>query len=155
MKIFPKDSPVATSADSVKKPSSKGITRKKPEAPVKKEISPEAIKLKIAENEAKTKLTEKEVVSTKKFGDTFLNENALKKDLHMVKKDIIAEKEKMIEEGQSPNTKDFIIKSDVQLNDPKDTNTQEKLKTVLAKGAFNFSPKEREALSSILKTNLA
>jgi hypothetical protein len=152
MKIFPKDSRATISADSGKKASSKGITRKKPEAPVKKEMSPDAIKLKIAENEAKTKSADKVELTSKKLGDTFLNEEVVKKAPIMVKADIIAEKEKMVEEGKSPNTKDFIIKSDVQLNDPKDTNTQEKLKTVLAKGAFSFNPKEREALDKILQS---
>ncbi len=152
MKIFPKDSRPSTPVDSQKKSAAKGITRKKPELPVKKEMSPEAIKQKIAENEAKSKSADRVEVSSKKLGDSFLNEEAVKKAPIMIKEDIIAEKEKMVEEGKSPNTKDFIIKSDVQLNDPKDTNTQEKLKTVLAKGAFNFNPKEREALDKILQS---
>lgn len=42
------------------------------------------------------------------------------------------------------------IKSDIAKNDPHDTNTQEKLKSVLSKGAFNFSPQERENLERIL-----
>jgi len=54
------------------------------------------------------------------------------------------------EEIKTPNTKDLTIKSDIALNDPKDTNTQEKLKSALTKGAFNFNPKEREALEKIL-----
>ena len=53
-------------------------------------------------------------------------------------------------EEKSPNTKDFIMKSDIAQNDPKDTNTQEKLKSVISKGGFNFNPKEREALEKIL-----
>lgn len=66
--------------------------------------------------------------------------------------EVKVEKPEIAEEkaDNSPNTKDFTIKSDIALNDPKDTNTQEKLKTVLSKGAFNFNPKEREALEKIL-----
>ena len=153
MKIFPKDSRATSSVDSPKKASAKGITRKKPEAPVKKELSPDAIKLKIAENEAKSKAVDKVEINSKKLGDSFLNEDAVKKAPIMIKEEIIAEKVKMVEEGKSPNTKDFIIKSDVQLNDPQDTNTQEKLKAVLSRGAFNFNPKEREALDKILQSS--
>lgn len=40
--------------------------------------------------------------------------------------------------------------SDVGLNDPNDPATVGKLKSVLSKGAFNFNPKEREALEKIL-----
>jgi|SRR5690606_34293506 len=40
--------------------------------------------------------------------------------------------------------------SDVGLNDPNDPATVGKLKSVLTKGAFNFNPKEREALEKIL-----
>lgn len=40
--------------------------------------------------------------------------------------------------------------SDVGLNDPNDPATVGKLKSVLTKGAFNFNPKEREALERIL-----
>ena len=49
-----------------------------------------------------------------------------------------------------PNTKNLTIKSDIAFNDPKDTNTQEKLKSALSRGAFNFNPKERAALEKIL-----
>lgn len=40
--------------------------------------------------------------------------------------------------------------SDVGLNNPNDPATVGKLKSVLTKGAFNFNPKEREALEKIL-----
>lgn len=43
-----------------------------------------------------------------------------------------------------------LLLSDVKLNDPKDSNTQEKLRTALRSGAFNFNPKERETLEKIL-----
>lgn len=43
-----------------------------------------------------------------------------------------------------------LIKSDVQKNDPNDPTTGEKLKSVLARGAFHFSPQERENLERIL-----
>lgn len=40
---------------------------------------------------------------------------------------------------------------DVKKNDPNDPGTKEKLKGVLTAGAFNFSAKERDVLSKILK----
>lgn len=46
--------------------------------------------------------------------------------------------------------KDLTLKSDVEANDPNDTNVQEKLKSILKTGAFNFSQKEKEALGQIL-----
>ena len=42
------------------------------------------------------------------------------------------------------------IVSDINLNDPKDPNTQEKLRGVISNGGFNFSLKEREILGKIL-----
>lgn len=46
--------------------------------------------------------------------------------------------------------KSHLLLSDVKLNDPHDSNTQEKLKSVLRNGAFSFNPKEKETLEKIL-----
>lgn len=46
---------------------------------------------------------------------------------------------------------DHLLKSDVQLNNPEDPVTSEKLKSVLTTGAFNFSSKERDVLAKILE----
>jgi hypothetical protein len=43
------------------------------------------------------------------------------------------------------------VASDVGKNDPSDPHTRGKLQTLLSSGGFNFSEKEREALSQILK----
>jgi hypothetical protein len=43
-----------------------------------------------------------------------------------------------------------LLMTDVKLNDPSDSNTQEKLKLVLRNGAFNFNSKEKETLEKIL-----
>jgi len=40
--------------------------------------------------------------------------------------------------------------SEVGLNDPNDSNTVEKLKSIIRNGGFNFSEKEKKALSEIL-----
>lgn len=44
------------------------------------------------------------------------------------------------------------IKSDVSKNDPTDPNVREKLKEILATGAFSFNQKEKGALSAILNS---
>lgn len=53
-------------------------------------------------------------------------------------------------EATSPEKKSHTLKSDVDLNDPRDTNVHEKLRTILKSGGFNFSQKEKEALGQIL-----
>lgn len=55
------------------------------------------------------------------------------------------------EVNSDPNFPDKIMRSDVGLNNPDDSNTKEKLKSALSMGAFNFNPKEREVLDRILK----
>lgn len=55
------------------------------------------------------------------------------------------------EEGPSKSLKEsHLLLSDVKLNDPNDSNTQEKLKSVLRSGAFSFNPKEKDTLEKIL-----
>jgi hypothetical protein len=55
------------------------------------------------------------------------------------------------ENNTDPNFPDKIMRSDVGLNSPDDSNTKEKLKSALSMGAFNFNSKEREVLDRILK----
>lgn len=55
--------------------------------------------------------------------------------------------------SKSSAKEDITLKSDIGINDPKDEVTQEKLKGLLTTGGFNFSDKERKALSSILGMN--
>jgi hypothetical protein len=128
----------------------KGPTRKKNVQNVEKKlISASEIKEKLAanlelSNTAKQKLEPKNV---QKLGDGFMNaEVALEKfnNLPPMSKDT------KVEKSDDPNTPDHLIKSDVGTNSPADPNTTEKLKTVLSKGAFNFSSKERETLDRIL-----
>ena len=84
------------------------------------------------------------IKNTKKLGENFMSETV--KPIV----DVVTVEAPVEEEIKTPNTKDLTIKSDIALNDPKDTNTQEKLKSALTRGAFNFNPKEREALEKIL-----
>lgn len=152
MKIFRNESTVSTSSSKAEKTSSgEGkITRKKAATPERKNISASEIKEKLAAHVETSEASKNMAIkkNSQKLGEGFMNESIKPKIVDEVK----VEKPEIAEEkaDNSPNTKDFTIKSDIALNDPKDTNTQEKLKTVLSKGAFNFNPKEREALEKIL-----
>ncbi len=53
--------------------------------------------------------------------------------------------------SKGPNTKDYILDSDIGNNDPNKEITREKLKGILAVGGFKFSEKERDVLSKILE----
>ena len=119
-------------------------------ADIKKDISASDIKEKLAAHTQKSDSAKEVVISknAKRLGDGFMNPDIV----NVQKPEIvpIVEKDISEEEVKTPNTKDLTIKSDIALNDPKDTNTQEKLKSALTRGAFNFSAKEREALEKIL-----
>lgn len=147
MKIFPASS---TPAKAISKSSGKEgpSLRKKTEGPIKKEMSEADIKEKLAAHvgtsDAAKNLALKN--SSKKLGDGFMNPDA-KPMVDVVSVDA---PEIDADEVKTPNSKDLTLKTDIAKNDPRDTNTQEKLKTALSKGAFNFNPKEREALEKIL-----
>jgi hypothetical protein len=150
MKIF---SPVPESAakaesKSVKNEAKGPAMKKQAPAPEKKAISETEIREKLAahvetSNSAKSKTIQQ---NSKQFGAGFMN-------AEMKPEPIVAPPaaEKTEEAKEETDSKDsHLLKTDINLNDPKDPNTQEKLKTVLSKGAFNFNAKEREALDKIL-----
>jgi Zn-dependent metalloprotease len=144
MKIFPK--PTEAQAPL---PKEGKLNRKKVEGPAKKEISDAEIKEKVAAH-ATTSDAAKNMAAknSKKLGDGFMNADA-KPVVEVVN---VEKPEVKVEEDEikTPNSKDLTLKTDIAKNDPTDTNTQEKLKTVLSKGAFNFNSKERDALEKIL-----
>lgn len=69
------------------------------------------------------------------------------KDVKNVKDEIKSEAK---ENPKQEDVKNHTLKSDVSLNKPDDPDTQNKLKHVLATGAFKFSDKEKETLKNIL-----
>jgi len=159
MKIFPtqetsriSDTRSTGEGESVKR---KG---KKKAAPVKPSISETEIREKLAShvetsNTAKSGIMKK---NAQKLGDGFMNPEA--KPLMKMEKPAMAEAKEpkaISEEAETEVSKGdaHLLKTDVNLNDPKDPATQEKLKTVLSTGAFNFNPREREALDKILNGN--
>lgn len=155
MKIFPADSkPVSRPSKSEAPANNEGkISRKKASAPARKEISESEIKKKLEAHSAKSDAAKDVAISknAKRLGEGFMNPDAKPiVDEVRVEAPVVASAEVEKEEVKSPNANILPRKSDIDLNDPKDSNTQEKLKTVLTKGAFNFNSKEREALEKIL-----
>jgi hypothetical protein len=155
MKIFP---PQKTSAQasktSTKAAKARGPAKKEAaELPVKKNLSADQIKEKLAAHvETSGASKNMAVKSSKKLGEGFLNSEVRPVVVPVAQP---ATKDQAVEvadvsEVKTPNTKDFVLNSDIATNDPTDTNTQEKLKTILAKGAFNFNAREKEALEKIL-----
>ena len=151
MKIFPKDSPPVVVASKAAKKETK-ISRKKNEVPLKKELSANDIKEKLASHVNTSEASKNMAIkNTKMLGAGFMNDEVR---VDPPKVESVAEGVEsavnLEDEIKTPNTKDLTIKSDIALNDPKDSNTQEKLKAVLSRGAFSFNSKEREALEKIL-----
>ena len=154
MKIFsPPESnaPVEGSKVNKSKKNSKGA--KSSPISSKQDISEREIREKLAShtelsNTAKSQVIQK---NSQALGAGFMNEDI---------KPVFIDKPKATEsetsevEAKSDSLKEsHLLLSDVKLNDPKDSNTQEKLKSVLKMGAFNFNPKEKEALEKILAVN--
>jgi hypothetical protein len=144
MKIFPPKE-TATKPEGPVKKTGKGKKTAVVSDQVKPEISSSAIREKLAghaeiSNTAKSKLIQK---NSKALGSGFMNEDA-----KPIPKEVGVEAEPEAE--ISSLKKSHLLMSDVKLNDPTDSNTQEKLKAVLKMGAFNFNPKEKEALEKIL-----
>lgn len=127
MKIF---SPPPSNVSNEKAPVKKnGKGKKAP--PLKPEISENEIREKVAANVATSNTAKAEVIkknNAQALGAGFMAPT----------------------ENESSLEKSHLLLSDVKLNDPNDSNTQEKLKTVLKNGAFNFNPREKETLEKIL-----
>lgn len=162
MKIFPAhetsrvtDARSAGTERAVKKgPKGNGKARG---APPKPKLSESDIREKLAShvetsNTAKSGVLKK---NSQKMGDGFLN-SEIKPELKPVPAAQVpkaAAAQEQVETPAAEKEKTHLLRPDVSLNDPKDPAVQEKLKTVLSTGAFNFNPKEREALDKILNGN--
>lgn len=140
MKIFSPTESAHPKGSEVKSVKKSGKAKKHVAPPQKAEISERAIREKLAShvetsNSAKSKVMEK---NSQALGAGFLS-------------DAKAPGDKVEAPKKEDSIKDsHLLMSDVKLNDPNDPNTQEKLKSVLTKGAFNFNAREREALEKIL-----
>lgn len=129
---------------------SKGPSRKKAVKTERPSISADEIRQKLASN-VEMSNTAKKIQKDKnaqKLGEGFLNSEM--PVAPMEKKIEVAKVEE--KEVSDPNFKDHVVKSDVGINDPTDSTTTEKLKTVISKGAFNFNSRERDVLDKILNS---
>ena len=149
MKIFSpsESSSVPVKTNSKAKAIANAKAKKAPALPVKQDISANEIREKLAShselsNSAKSQMIQK---NSQALGAGFMNQDA-KPLVVATDPDDIAEQV----ESKSSLKDSHLLLTDVKLNDPNDSNTQEKLKTVLKMGAFNFNPKEKEALEKIL-----
>lgn len=129
-----------------------------PDPADKKEISEAAIREKLAShvetsNTAKSQVLQK---NSQALGAGFMNPDAapIAKAVPEIKAEAKPGVEGNDEEKEESKSlkESHLLLSDVKLNDPNDTNTQEKLRSVLKMGAFNFNPKEKDALERILGT---
>jgi hypothetical protein len=133
----------------VKKTGPKG--KKRSVTTEKKPITENEVREKLAahvetSNTAKSKVIKQ---NSAQLGSGFMNESINTKKITT---EISAESEEKPAPMDSVK-ESHLLMSDVKLNDPNDSNTQEKLRTVLSKGAFNFNPRERETLEKILGNN--
>lgn len=143
MKIFSSSvNSKISDSDNVKKMTKDA--RKEKIVPVKKEkISESEIREKLAfhveaSNAAKSQMIKN---NSKEFGAGFMKQSTVSE----------APENLTTGRAETPSMKEsHLLMSDVKLNDPSDSNTQEKLKSVLRSGAFNFNAKEKEALGKIL-----
>ena len=143
MKIFSSSENSKISDSESLKKTTKSVKKGK-NMPVKKErISESEIREKLAfhvetSNSAKSQIMKK---NSKDSGAGFMN---LKAPGHLP---AVADEKN----SETPSMKEsHLLMTDVKLNDPSDSNTQEKLKLVLRNGAFNFNSKEKETLEKIL-----
>lgn len=108
------------------------------------------MKINAAQGQVKSKISPKEELRAKlaeKFGDKFKAKAEIDKEKQQAK---AAE----VEISDSAKKKAHIDPEgfgDVKNNDPNSEETKIKLKALLQTGGFNFSDKERGALSEILK----
>ncbi len=150
MKIFSNTEQLPTKAPKESGLESRGIKKIKDTKP---QISEREIRDKLAShvetsNSSKAKI---QLQNSKQLGAGFLNEDTPRQPIEQVEKIAVLE---TAEETKSDKTPDaHLLKSDISLNDPRSSDTQMKLKTVLSSGGFNFNPRERETLEKILGGN--
>lgn len=151
MKIFTRpETTVSKEGEAVKK-NGKGKKHAAAAPAPKPQVSEAEIREKLAShvetsNTAKAQLIQK---NSKPLGAGFMNSDA--PPVVPATKEVKVENDDAKDDEKTDSVKEsHLLLSDVKLNDPKDPNTQEKLKSVLVSGAFNFNPREKETLEKIL-----
>lgn len=111
------------------------------------ENNKESTKSSIRKNKVGLKVKERQPLGKEEIKrklDNYLEQEGVEKELR------IKNSNKLGEGFLKSNAKELMI-GDVGKNDPRDTNTQEKLKSVLSKGAFSFNQNEKAVLEKILE----
>jgi hypothetical protein len=140
-----------TKAASTASGTASGPAKKLANKPVKKEMSAAEIKDKLAAHvDTSDAAKNMAIKNSKKLGEGFLSGEVKPITNSTTNPESPVPPSVELEAKTDPNPEGFVLKSDIANNDPKDTNTQEKLKAVISRGAFNFNPREREALEKIL-----
>lgn len=123
----------------------KGYQKSKPKdnRPTKLDLSPDEIRDMVARNSGKKSLP---APALKIEPPSFMELPEEKIGEGKTEPQVEAKTESQVE----VETEEEPIIGDIGKNDPNDTDTQEKLKTILKSGGFAFSPKEREVLGDIL-----
>lgn len=153
MKIFsPTDrNPTKSSEGPRKTTKAKRGQAEKAEKTEKAQVSDQEIREKLAAHvETSNGAKSKAIKSTQPLGAGFMNAEA-KPNVPAVAVEGAAEGAETEEKKSLKES--HLLMSDVKLNDPKDSNTQEKLKSILRNGAFSFNPKEKDTLERILGGN--
>jgi hypothetical protein len=104
-------------------------------------VSPNNVHNKTLKNSSKEDIQSK---IKEKFGKDFSDKKAVKTDGPAATVELSAKSK-----GVTNSTEEAF--GDIQKNDPNSPETQEKLKGLLRSGGFDFSEKERQVLSQILK----
>lgn len=146
MKIFsPPESNTKTTRKTKSSDGPKKISKKKIGPSEKAPIGDREIREKLAAHVQTSNTAKSQVLknNSQALGSGFMNSDIRPKK-------IVAEEVPVENTPVDSVKKSHLLMSDVQLNDPNDSNTQEKLKSILRNGAFNFNPKEKDTLEKIL-----
>ncbi|GEM_PF-6274658 len=151
---FKETLPAATENSTERRAKKNGPSKvKQSYRPPRENLTPEEIKARVAQKTAKP---EKKVEVTEgKQVSTFMSEEAASKPAIRTKPSTASAVKGLgnpeeLEKDAGEEDKKVLLHSDVQKNDPKDTNVQNKLKGLLATGGFGWNEKERAALTEIL-----
>ena len=124
---------------------------RKYEAKNKPDFSDSEIRDKIAKLQSKNQTNFNKPVAGKKLGVGFMQEDKAEfpKQSLIPVPDSVAANEAKVEKEESEKE---VVASDINKNDPNDTNTTEKLKMLMSTGGFKFNEKEKAALGQILQS---
>ncbi|WP_290734677.1 hypothetical protein [Halobacteriovorax sp. JY17] len=148
--------PAATEKPSKQRGKKSGPTKvDKSYRPPRENLSPEEIKARVAKKTGHSAEKKVENLAGKQVSTFMADTPAVKTDIRTKAATTSAVKglgnpEEVEKKANTPEAKKVLLHSDVDKNDPKDTNVQEKLKGLLGSGGFGWNEKERAALSEIL-----